>query len=261
MVETSMPVAPTPAEAPGAAPAEASVATPIQNNSVPASDGAESAPAPTPAPTPEQVAQFFGTDVETLEKFTTFTKNNGQFDEAFRKMKKAISQPEPKSEAPAPQTNPNPQPQPEAPQNGSQKPAEGVYTTKELLMLNYFDRLSQDPKYASISKEIADGSVLVKMQQMGLNPLTNDGVNDRQLRQYLDLYAASKPAQPTSATPSADTQVDYVKVDKVTSMEEANKIELQNIQLRAQGKPEHPLTAQAKEWIRAYYKNNMDKKR
>ena len=120
-------------------------------------------------------------------------------------------------------------------------------------MLSYFDRLSQDPRYANISKEIADGSILVKMQQMGLNPLTNDGVNDRQLRQYLDLYSASKPAQPTSATPTADTQVDYVKVDKVTSMEEANKIELQNIQLRSQGKPEHPLTKEAKEFVKAYY--------
>lgn len=254
---------PAPA-APAAEPVAPANPAPTTETAAPASEPA-STPAPAPATdapagaTAEQVAQYLGTDVATLEKFTKFAENNGKFDGAFTKMKDAISNRQQQPTQPASQ--PEPAKVPEAPQNGSQKPTEGVYTTQELLMLNYFDRLSQDPKYASISKEIADGSVLVKMQQMGLNPLTQDGVNDRQLRQYLDLYAASKPAQPTSATPSADTQIDYVKIDKVTSMEEANKIELQNIQLKAQGKPEHPLTAQAKEWIRAYYKNNMDKKR
>lgn len=246
---------PAPA-APAAEPVAPAAPAPAPEAPAPASEPA-STPAPAPATTPtegataEQVAKYLGTDVATLEKFTKFAENNGKFDGAFTKMKDAISNRSQQPAQPAPQSEPSKAP--EAPQNGSQKPAEGVYTTQELLMLSYFDRLSQDPKYANISKEIADGSVLVKMQQMGLNPLTNDGVNDRQLRQYLDLYAASQPAQPTSATPTADTQVDYVKVDKVTSMEEANKIELQNIQLRAQGKPEHPLTKEAKEFVKAYY--------
>lgn len=247
--------------APAAAPAEPSTPTTTAPEAAPASAPEQPAQAPATTPTAgataEQVAKYLGTDVATLEKFKTFSANNGEngkFDNMFAKAKEAITaRPQPKSESQPAQTQSQPQQHPQAPQNGSQKPAEGVYTTQELLMLNYFDRLSQDPKYASISKEIADGSVLVKMQQMGLNPLTQDGVNDRQLRQYLDLYAASRPAQPTSATPSADTQVDYVKIDKVTSMEEANKIELQNIQLRAQGKPEHPLTKEAKEFVKMHY--------
>ena len=231
------PTAPaTPAPAPEA-PAQAPESTPTQ-------------PAAT-APTEGATNTYFSN--EQLSEMQKFIENNGGYETAWKKMKEGISRPQPKSEPQPAQQQPQPQQQPQASQNGVKKPAEGVFTTQELMMLSYFDRLSQDPKYATISKEIADGSVLVKMQQMGLNPLTQDGVNDRQLRQYLDLYAASKPAQPTSATPTADTQVDYVKVDKVTSMEEANKIELQNIQLRAQGKPEHPLTKEAKEFVRAHY--------
>lgn len=248
---------PAPA-APAAEPVAPAAPAPAPEAPAPASEPATT-PAPAPATEPtsgataEQVAQYLGTDVATLEKFTKFAENNGKFDGAFTKMKDAISN------RPAAQQQPA-QPQepakaPEVPQDNSQGHTDGVYSTRELMMLSYFDRLSQDPKYAGIANEIADGSVLLKMQQMGLNPLTQDGVNDRQLRQYLDLYAASKPAQPTSATPTADTQVDYVKVDKVTSMEEANRIELQNIQLRAQGKPEHPLTQEAKEFVRNHYKN------
>lgn len=242
--------APAAPAAPEAAPAEPSTPTTTAPEAAPAS--APEQPAQAPATTPTEGANNYFTN-EQLAEMQRMFENNGGYEKAWGKMKEAISRPQKAAEPAQPQ--PEAPKAPEAPQNGSQKPAEGVYTTQELLMLSYFDRLSQDPKYANISKEIADGSILVKMQQMGLNPLTNDGVNDRQLRQYLDLYSASKPAQPTSATPTADTQVDYVKVDKVTSMEEANKIELQNIQLRSQGKPEHPLTKEAKEFVKAYYSN------
>lgn len=254
----SEPAPAAPAPAAPAEPVAPAAPTPAPEATAPASEPASTpAPAPATAPTDgvsaEQVANYLKTDVATLEKFMTFAANNGKFDGAFEKMKEAITA-RPKASEPV-QTHQNPQPAPEAPQNGSQKPTEGIYTAQDLAMLSYFERLSKEPKYANIASEILDGSVLLKMQEMGLNPLSQGGVDDKHLRMYLDMYSGSKPAQPTSATPSADTQVDYVKIDKVTSMEEANKIELQNIQLKAQGKPEHPLTAQAKEFVKAYYQN------
>lgn len=240
------------APAPAAAPAEPSTPAVTAPEAAPAS--APEQPAQAPATAPTEGANNYFTN-EQLAEMQRMFENNGGYDKAWGRFKESISRPQ-KAAEPAQQPAQAEAPKaPETPQNNGQQPTDGVYTTNELMMLSYFDRLSKDPKYSSVASEIADGSVLLKMQQMGLNPLTQNGINDKQMRQYLDLYAASKPAHPTSATPSAETQVDYVKVDKVTSMEEANKIELQNIQLRAQGKPEHPLTKEAKEFVKMHYSN------
>lgn len=255
------PVAPTPAEAP----AEASVATPVQTNSEPVV-----APA-TPEIGAEQVAKYLGTDVETLEKFTTFTKNNGQFDGAFKRMKDTISrpqevQPQPQPEAPqapsAPQMVQTPVQAPEAPQNGSQDVRAGSISMEEMAAIQYFDGLAADPKYANIADEIKSGAVLKGLKDFNINPLENGRINDADVRKYLDLYAATKPAKPTSTEPSNNSFIpdDLANIKEVTSMDEANKIQLESIRRKAAGQAEHPLEAAAREYVKKYY-DDLAKKR
>lgn len=228
---------------------EASVATPNQTSEAPA-------PEPiTPEIGVEQVAKYLGTDVETFEKFNTFVKNNGQFDGAFKKMKDVISGPQ---QAPQqPQTVQTPSQQPEAPQPASPQataPSAGTYSMEEIAALTYFDRLADMDQYKNIADDIRSGKVLEGLKSFNISPITDGRINDADVRRYLDLYAASKPPVPTSATPTADTQIEYLPIKEVKTMEEATKIQLQNIQLRAEGKPLHPSTQAANDFVKNYYK-------
>lgn len=255
MADETTPVAPTPAEAP----AEASVATPVQTNSEPA-------PAPaTPEIGAEQVAKYLGTDVATLEKFTTFTKNNGQFDGAFKRMKDAISNPQPQAQ---PVTQPEALQGPSAPQNvqtpiqGQQGPQNvsqdfraGSISMEEMAAMQYFEGLANDPKYANIAGEIKSGAVLKGLKDFNINPLENGRINDADVRKYLDLYAATKPAKPTSSEPANNIAMadDISNIKEVTTMEEANRIQLDNIKRRAAGQPENGKEEAAKAFLRDYY--------
>ena len=255
MADETTPVAPTPAEAP----AEASVATPVQTNSEPAA-----APA-TPEIGAEQVAKYLGTDVATLEKFTTFTKNNGQFDGAFKRMKDAISNPQPQAQ---PVTQPEALQSPSAPQNvqtpiqGQQGPQSvsqdfraGSISMEEMAAMQYFGGLANDPKYANIADEIRSGAVLKGLKDFNINPLEGGRINDADVRKYLDLYAATKPAKPTSSEPTSTGAMadDLSNIKEVTSMDEANRIQLESIRRRNAGQPPHPLEEAAKSFARAYY--------
>lgn len=253
------PVAPTPA-----APApEASVATPEPTN--PVSDTQTTAPAPAPEISAEQVAKYLGTDTETFEKFNTFVKNNGQFDGAFKRMKDIISnpqqqtqpvtQPEPLQAPSAPQTITQPSPAPEATQTLSQSFRAGSISTEEMLAQQYFNNLANDPKYASIADEIREGKVLQGLKDFNINPLENGRINDQDVRRYLDLYAATKPAVQPSAVPEESARVDYYNVpdEKAMTYEQATQIQLQNVRLKAAGQPEHPLTAKANEVVKAHF--------
>lgn len=256
MADETTPVAPTPA-----APApEASVATPEPTN--PATE----APAPVaPEIGAEQVAKYLGTDVETFEKFNTFVKNNGQFDGAFKRMKDIISnpqaQPVTQPEAPqapfAQQMAQQPYQQPQAPQNASHDFRAGSISMEEMAAMQYFDGLAADPKYANIADEIRSGAVLKGLKDFNINPLENGRINDGDVRKYLDLYAATKPAKPTSSEPANSMAMadDLSNIKEVTTMDEANRIELENIRRRAAGQPDHPLFAKSREFVRQHYAN------
>ena len=245
------------APAPEAAPAEPSTpATP--------------APEAAPAPAPEQPAQPAETapaegatpnkpyfSDEQLAEMQKFIENNGGYDSAWKKMKAGISAPQQKApeQSSQPRSAQQPVQQPEAPQNGSQAPKPGTYSLEELAAQQYFDRLAGEEKYASIADEIRQGKVLQGLKDFNINPITDGRVNDADIRRYLDLYAASKPATPTSAEPTTSA-VDYVSTateGKVTSMEEANKIQMQSLQLQAAGQPPHPLEQAAKDFVKAHY--------
>lgn len=257
------------APAPQAAPAETSTpTTPApETSAAPASEPT----AQTPATAPAESASYF--TKEQLAEMETMFANNGGFDKAWARMKDAISrpqqpaQPATQPEAPQdpsqPQTVQEPVQAPEAPQNASQSIRAGSISMEEMAAQQYFNALANDPKYENIADEIKSGAVLKGLKDFNISPLENGRINDADVRKYLDLYAASKPAKPTSVVPS-ETPAEYVQTateGKVTSMDEANKIQLQSIQLRNAGQPPHPLEEAAKAFVKDFYSKGMDKKR
>ena len=246
-------------EAPAAPAPEAAPAEP----STPATPAPESAPAPAPEQSaqPAATAKDEGANKsyftnEQLAEMQKMFENNGGYDKAWGKMKEAISRPQKVQEQPAQtQTQPEQSQAQQAPQKAPQSPKPGTYSLEELAAQQYFDRLAGEEKYASIADEIRQGKVLQGLKDFNINPITDGRVNDADIRRYLDLYAASKPATPTSAEPTTSA-VDYVSTateGKVTSMEEANKIQMQSLQLQAAGQPPHPLEQAAKDFVKAHY--------
>lgn len=241
-------------------------------SAAPAEPSAPITPAPeaAPAPAPEQPAQapvtapvegasnnYFTND--QLTEMQRFIENNGGYDKAWARMKEGISRPQPQPEAPqapsTPQMPQQPTQAPQAPQNGSQEVRAGSYSLEEIAAQQYFDRLASEEKYASIANEIRSGEVLKGLRDFNINPISDGRVNDGDIRKYLDLYAATKPATQTSVTPQDGARVDYYNVpdEKAMTYEQATQIELQNVRLRAAGQPEHPLTARAKEVVKAHF--------
>ena len=199
-------------------------------------------PEPQQAPAPAQ--DMYGFTSEQLAEMRKFYDANGGFD----KVKSKISNPTP---APAPQqpTSPQPQAQP------VYKAPEGSITAQEFLAKKYFESLSQEAQYAGISEQIATGDVLKEMASFNIQPLNQDGsINDGMVRRYLNLKAQTVPAKGTSTEPNASNAptVEYYQVagDKVTNMDDAYKILQQDMQLRAAGQGQHPLIAQAEEFIK-----------
>ena len=188
---------------------------------------------------------------EQLGEMKKFFDNNGGFDA----VKSKISNPQKNETTTQPEQKPQ-EPTSTVPSNNSQSSIPGVQTASSLAMEMYFDKLSQKPEYAGISKEISDGSVIKEMLGMGMNPITSDGgVNVDQLNKFLDLKAKGAPAPQTSTTPEASSSptVDYVQVgETITSQDEALQVLKQNIQLKAMGQAEHPATAKAKEFLKTH---------
>lgn len=208
-------------------------------------------PEPAQAPTPN----LHGFTEEQLAEMEKFYSANGGYEKAFGKVKSAISNPvkpaEPAAkpaEAPAQQ----PQSQPEAP---AYKAPEGSISPQEFLAHQYFKGLSQDPKYAGISEQIANGDILKEMAAFNIRALNQDGsLNDGMVRKFLDLKAQTVPAKPTAAEPdaSAAPTVSYVNVgDKIENIDQAYQVIMQ---------PNHPKSKEAEEFIKSHLNPNSDKK-
>lgn len=255
------------APAPEAAPAE---------SSTPATPAPEAAPAPAPeqpkeaqpaatAPTNEATPNKPYFSDEQLAEMQKFIENNGGYDSAWKKMKTGISAPQQKApeQSAQQQSQQQSQQQTQAPQNGSQGPRDGVYSMEELMVRTQFERYAKDPKYANIAEDILGDKVMKGLKDFNINVVKDGFFNDKDIRKYLDLYAASKPAKPTSAVP-ASSAPDYVKTateGKVTTMDEANSIQLQNMQLKASGQPEHPLAEAAAKFVKEYYSSKKGAKK
>lgn len=206
--------------------------------------------------TAEQVAKFLGTDVETLEKFTKFTANNGDFNKAFSKLKIDISAPN-TEKAPEPVENP----QPAQPQQPAQQPetaeqtlntlSKGFVSPQAFLTRQYFNTLAREEKYAPIAKDIESGSVIKEMEEFGIHPTDAQGnFNDNQVRKFLDLKAQTVPATPSVVEPSTTPTVTFTDIEgDITSFEQAQKVFMESVSSRAQGKGEHPRLEEAKKFL------------
>lgn len=230
--------------------------TPEAAGSAPAAEQTVATPTPTneQAPAPAQMPDMHGFTSEDLAGMRTFIDNNGGWD----KIKSRISNPESvaqPAQAPEAQTqNPTSQQQYQ-PQQPEYKAPEGSITAQEFLAQQYFQGLSRDPKYEGISDQIASGDVLKEMAAFNIQPLNQDGsINDKMVRQYLDLKAQTVPAKGTGSEPNASTAptVEYYQVqgDKITQMDDAYKILQQDMQLQAAGQGHHPLIQAAEEFIK-----------
>lgn len=226
-------------EAPAAAPAAESVATPINSN---------------PAPAAPAMSDMHGFTSEQLADMKKFFDNNGGFD----KIKAKISNPEP-AQKPAADLNAAPaMAQQQDAMKAQEQPAyrapEGSITREEFLAQQYFGALSKEEKYAPIAKEIEAGSVLKEMAAFNIRPINADGsLNDAMVRRYLDLKAQTVVAKQTSVTPeaSAAPTVDYAPYDeKNLTMQQAAAILQQDSALKARGQGGHPNAQQAEEFMK-----------
>lgn len=230
--------------------------TPTAAAEAPKAPETEAAPQNTnPEPAQAPAPNLHGFTEEQLAEMEKFYSANGGYEKAFGKVKSAISNPvkpaEPATkpaEAPAPQ----PQPQPEAP---AYKAPEGSISPQEFLAHQYFKGLSQDPKYAGISEQIANGDILKEMAAFNIQALNQDGsLNDGMVRKFLDLKAQTVPAKPTAAEPdaSAAPTVSYVNVgDKIENIDQAYQVIMQ---------PNHPKSKEAEEFIKNHLNPNSGKK-
>lgn len=234
----------TPNEAPAAAQAAESVATPNTN------ENAAQAPA---------MPDMHGFTSEELAEMRKFYDNNG----GFEKVKARISNPEPKSpEQPVQaQAQAPAQQQPVAQPQQPMRTPDGMLSRNDLLMRGYYERLAGEEEFKPIAKEIIGGDVLKEMEMLGINPTDSNGfIDDRKIRAFLSIKAKTVPASQANSMPEASSAptVDYVQVgDTIENMAQARAVIMQDSQLRASGLAGHPSVAKAEEFLRnALNKNN-----
>ena len=210
------------------------------------------APQTTNEPAQTQAPDMYGFTSEQLAEMRKFYDANGGFD----KVKSRISNPQQFEQQPqqqqTQQQNYGPQMQQPTSQQYQQqepyRPPQGSITPEEFLAQQYFQGLSRDPKYQTISEQIASGEVLKEMSAFNIQPLNQDGsINDAMVRRYLDLKAQTVPAKPTETEPnsSAAPTVDYVEVgEQITSLDQAYQVLMQS---------GHPAAQKAEEYIREHF--------
>ena len=234
----------TPNEAPAAAQAAESVATPNTN------ENTAQAPA---------MPDMHGFTSEELAEMRKFYDNNG----GFEKVKARISNPEPKaSEQPVQAQAQAPvQQQPVAQPQQPMRTPDGMLSRNDLLMRGYYERLAGEEEFKPIAKEIIGGDVLKEMEMLGINPTDSNGfIDDRKIRAFLSIKAKTVPATQANSMPEASPAptVDYIRVgDTIENMAQARAVIMQDSQLRASGQAGHPSVAKAEEFLRnALNKNN-----
>lgn len=234
----------TPNEAPAAAQAAESVATPNTN------ENTAQAPA---------MPDMHGFTSEELAEMRKFYDNNG----GFEKVKARISNPEPKTpEQPVQAQAQAPvQQQPVAQPQQPMRTPDGMLSRNDLLMRGYYERLAGEEEFKPIAKEIIGGDVLKEMEMLGINPTDSNGfIDDRKIRAFLSIKAKTVPASQANSMPEASPAptVDYIQVgDTIENMAQARAVIMQDSQLRASGLAGHPSVAKAEEFLRnALNKNN-----
>lgn len=232
--------------------APASEATPTTN------PAPEAAPAAAPQATAAPAAPTADIPADQIEAFNKFVNANGGFEKAFAKLKTDVSTPAQPQPA-QPQQPEQPQ-QPAAPvQPTNAETPVGYITPEEFRAQQYFQSLSTEPEYANIADKVKSGAVLGEMAKFGIKPMQNGMINDRQIRDFLNLYAKTVPTQAPSAPVTNTPTVDYVNVgEQVTSRDDAIAIINQNRSLKP-GTAPHPQTEAAKEYLKKYFNGEIKK--
>lgn len=229
-----------------AAPAAPVSEAPINSNPVQAAPAAQAAPA--------VQAPVANIPADKIEAFNKFIDANGGYDKAFAKLKSDVSSPAQQQTQQVQQPQAIPQRDVEA-GNGLFNIPRGYVTPQEVAAEQYFMGLASKEEYAPIADEIRSGTVLKEMSKFGIRPVENGMFNDAKIRNFLNLYAKTKPAVPTTETITTTPTVDYVNVgEQVTSRDDALKILAQNRTLGG-GVAPHPQTEAAKEFLKGYFKN------
>ena len=202
-------------------------------------------------PEPAQAPDMHGFTSEQLADMQKFFEANGGFD----KVKAKISNPTP---APAEEQKPAEPAQSAQPQEGTQaspfNAPSGATKITEYAVRGYFKELAAEEKYAGIAKDLVSGDILKEMSSLGIHAVYPDGsIDEDVLFKFLDLKAQTVPAKQTSSMPeaSAAPTVDYIPVgETIESMDQAQKIIMQDTQLRRQGKAGHPSVKMAEDYMR-----------
>lgn len=211
------------------------------------------AQAPEPAQAPAPATPTANIPADQIEAFNRFIEGNGGYEKAFAKLKSAVSAPAQPAQQPE-QTQQQPAQQPaQAPAQPQQIP-DGFLTGSEYLAKKYFKDLASEESYRDIADDIVSGKALIEMTEFGMEPVRDGMLNDRVIRKFLDMKAkATAPAQPTSTPVTNAPTVDYINVgDKINSIDDARKVLAQNQTLKG---ATHPMTQQAKDFIKGYYAN------
>ena len=200
-------------------------------------------------PEPAQAPDMHGFTSEQLADMQKFFQANGGYD----KVKSRISNPTP---APAEEQKPVEPAQPAQPVQTSAPytPPAGAMTQGAMATKLYFESLARQDKYKEIADDITNGNVIKEMDSLGIPYMNRDGsLNPDKLFGYLDMKAKTVPAKQTSSMPeaSAAPTVDYIPVgETIESMDQAQRIIMQDTQLRRQGKAGHPSVKMAEDYMR-----------
>ena len=241
------------ADTPEAAPAAPAAGTEETPNTI--SQTTETT-TPAAAPQGEAPQDNYGFTSDQLKELSSFIKGQGGYDKAFPAWKDSISKPQPKEEKqPEANIGTPTQPAPQEPAQLNNRPAEGYLSPADIAALQYRNMLASDSKYEKISDYVKSDGWMKEMKAMGMNPVDGQGnMNDRVIRQFLDLkastVAAQQPATPITSTPT----VEYVEVgDAITDINKAYAVIQQNMQLSATGNAQHPKTEEAKKFIAEHF--------
>lgn len=211
-----------------------------------------------PEPTKEQISKALGITTEQYEAFNRFTSSNGGFDKVFDKMKQTITNPQKQETQPVVTSQPVSEPVAEKvvaePAKETYKMPDGYISQAELNTRRYFNDLANSEEYKNIADEIKNGDIIKTLSNFDVNISDEQGnINDTKIRNFLSLYAKTKPAvQPSEVASSNAPTVDLVQTGEngeVTSKEMAESIVRQNIELKQMGKT-HPSIDKALEYLK-----------
>ena len=227
---------------------------PVAPAEAPASEALPTNPNPAPEAPAAPAGPVADIPADQIEAFNKFVNANGGFERAFAKLRTDVSTP-----APQPQPAQNQEPaqqfaQPTQPtQLQAPKVPSGYITPEEFTAQQYFASLASEPDYAPIADQVKSGTVLKEMAKFGIRPMQDGAINDKQIRDFLDLYSKTVPTQAPAAPVTNTPTVDYVNVgEQITSRDDAMKILEQNRTLKP-GIAPHPQTEAAKEFLKGYF--------